>query len=177
MYPIFLFFVCFWAWHDDERVIFILLLFIKKIVCMCMCVCEIWSRWWGVAQSLFVIWNDWFWSTCFCFSSCKDSQKQALKMKDNLGDLGWKSWIRVWLPRLEDTHLQHFLLTWLLSWKDPSLSLTLVFVWNFELCRRWKTWVTFLSWKDPLVLPNSYAQSEFWNFLTGEKNVYDFLEF
>jgi hypothetical protein len=154
----------------------ILLLFIKKIVCVCVCEREIWSRWWGVAQSLCVIWNDWFWTTCFCFSSCKDSQKQALKMKDNLGDLGWKSWIRVWLPRLEDTHLQHFLLTWL-ELKRPILFLNSCVCLEFWTLSQVENVGHFLELKRPTHLPNSYAQSEFWTFSWVKRMSMNFFEF
>jgi hypothetical protein len=99
------------------------------------------------------------------FRLAKIAKSKPLKSKTI-----WVTWMEIIMDmcmtfsRLGNTHLQHFLLTWLELKRDPSICLTLVLVWNFELSHRWKMWVTFLSWKDPLTWPNSYAQSEFWTF-------------
>jgi hypothetical protein len=122
------------------------------------------------------------WSTCFCFLSHKDSQKQALKSKTI-----WVTWmeitdtknhgIREWLSRLENSHLlQHFLVTWL-ELKRPIHFL--------NSCARLEFWTfsqvenagDFLELKRPTRLPNSYAQSEFWTFSWVKRMSMIFLSF
>jgi hypothetical protein len=68
-----------------------------------------------------------------------------------------------WLSRLENTHIQHSLLTWL------ELKRLIHFV-NSCACLEFWTFSQmenvgdFLELKRPTCLPNSYAQSEIWTF-------------